>query len=301
MRRTITAVAALAALGGAAPATAAITASDVTGADLVSTDITNGAGGFSGGYVFCPAGRRVLTGGAYWGPTVGPPSFEDADNAYLANSTVTNDKKGWYADGFHRAPSYSMDLTELAFCIGTRQLAGSKLRYVTKRAGNFSKASGRARCPQGSRVHTGGAFFHPKDDGPNPPQGGDSRTAASFPLKNGAGWYGGGTSGYANGRLSVFAWCLPEGQFGPIKQKTVTQTLADDANGGGYVDCPGARAALTGGAYWRKPNRPLSRALNAGVISSSSVTEDGKSLYATGQSAGNGHKLVTVVHCVGGV
>jgi hypothetical protein len=100
--------------------------------------------------------------------------------------------------------------------------------------------------------------------------------------------------------MSVFAWCLRKGRFGPIKVVTATFSALENANTGGYIDCPGDRAALTGGAHWRRPGEGLARSKGAGAIGGSSPTSFVTAWYAAGQSYGDGHRFRIVIHCLGG-
>lgn len=283
-----------------APA-AKITATDIAQAEVAGGSETNVSGGLLGGYISCEVGDRVLTGGAYWHQTGEGGTFEEADNAYLANSSVTKNAKRWYADGHHRFPQVSMDLTQLALCVGKRALRGSELVAKSVAANNSYKAHAKARCPRGTEVHTGGAFFHSKGEPPDPQEGGDSINSASTPLANGRGWYAAGLSGYVDkARLTVYARCLAKKRIGPIKVVKETLTADDGQNTGGVVACPGNKAPLTGGAYWRKAGKNLAHSVGAGTISSSVLTGLPFGWYATGQSSGDGRRLTTVIRCVGG-
>jgi hypothetical protein len=302
LKRVGIATAAGTALGLLLTATSAakLTSADMFGATLVQDSIVNPVGGFSGGSVGC-GGGRVLTGGGFWNVTGQAPTFEDADNGYLAGSSPARNGKGWYAEGHHRFPDVSRDLTRYAFCVPGKKLRGAKRVTKTVKASDFKLVKAGARCPRGMRVFTGGAFFHAKGAGPDPALGGASRPSASFPKPNGRSWYAAGQSGYLEaGRLSVFAWCLRKDRFGPIKIEKATFTAPDSANTGAYLDCPGDRAALTGGAYWRRPGKSVAQSKNAGVIGGSSPTSYVSAWYAAGQSYGNDHEFRILIHCLGG-
>jgi hypothetical protein len=277
------------------------TASDLADANTVGDSTTDASGGRFGAAVSCQGHARVLTGGAYWHETGHGGNFEEADNAYLANSTVTKDPNGWYADGFHRFPIVSMDLTVLALCVKKRVVKGSKLVAKTVTVNDALKADAKAKCPHGMRVYTGGASFHAKGEPPVPEEGGNSRTSASAPLANGGGWYAAGSSGYGEkSKLSVYARCLAKKRFGPIDVVKETLTADDNENTGGTVACSGNKAPLTGGAYWRKPDKNLAHSVGSGSISSSVLTGLPFGWYATGQSFADDHRFTTVIRCVGG-
>ena len=291
-------VAASALVLAASASGAKITAGDIFGAAESQETSTNVAGGHEGGFVSCDAGRRVITGGAYWHQTGTGGNYEEADNAYLGDSAVTKDGKGWYADGFHRYPLVSMDLTLYTLCIPKRQVKGTMLIGKTVSVNDSYDAHAKAKCPQGWEVYTGGAFFHAKGEAPNPDDGGGSRTSASMPLANGSGWYGAGTTGYGEkSKLTVRARCLPSRRIAPTKLVKETFTAGDNANTGGLVGCPGDRVPLTGGAYWRKANKGLARSVTAGVIGSSIISSL-PGWYATGQSGGVDLRFTIVMRCL---
>ena len=289
----------------AAPLTSASTANaDITKADLGDASLrtsvqTDATGGFIGGSAECNQSERLLTGGAYFQPSAGGGSAADADNAYLAGSAPLSSDR-WYAEGIHRFAQYSIDLVEYAFCLPKQRLQGVTTKEKTVDASDFSRAQGTAHCPNGTRVISGGAYFHEQGSGPDPAGGGDSRFSASFPEPNGSGWYASGKSGYDNkGRLTIHARCLDESRLGSIETEKAKQTTLD-VNVGGYTFCPGTRAALTGGAYWLRPGRSVKDSPEAGAISSATLGTFPDGFYATGQpKSGVSRQFVTIIHCIG--
>lgn len=73
------------------------------------------ANGTAGGYLKCPAGQRIVAGGAYWHQPGQGPNPANAPNVTLGSSAATFDAKGWYADG--RADSSTSQLTIVAQCL----------------------------------------------------------------------------------------------------------------------------------------------------------------------------------------
>ena len=284
-----------------APAKAAkITNADVVNSVLISSSVQIPFAAYGGGYLSCLDGQRALTGGAYWNTTNQAPDPSVADQGYLANSTVTDNDKGWYADGFHRSNAGALSFTENLRCLPKERLKDAKLSQKTVSASDFKNADALAECPSGTRVFTGGSYFHTKGDAPSPTDTGGSRTSASFPTKNRKGWYASGSGSVPDkGRLTVLAWCLPKGRFGPVEVLTNKETVDHDQDGGGSTACPVGTAALTGGAYWLRPGKNVEHSIGAGIISGSSFISNMLSWYVAGQSAGDSHKLITVVHCVG--
>ena len=288
-------------LVASAPAAAAkIKADDVVGSALVGSSVQIPFDAYGGGYLSCLPQQRVLTGGAFWNTTNQAPQPGVADHGYLANSTATDDGKGWYADGYHRSDAGPLSFTESVRCVPKERLSRGKLSQKTVPAGDFRKPDAFAKCPRGTRVYTGGAYFHAKGEPPSPTVTGGFRTSASFPTGNRKGWYASSDGGVQqNLRLTVLAWCLPTGGFGPVEVVAQTQTVDSSQNAGGFTACPAGTAALTGGAYWRRPGKDVEHSIGAGIISGSSFSSDVLSWYVAGQSVGDAHKLTTIVHCVG--
>jgi hypothetical protein len=72
----------------------------------------------AGGYVRCPKGTLVLTGGAEFHRGNRPPNPRDVGLATISSSAPTKDAKRWYADGSHQfGPNVRLDV--IALCAPT--------------------------------------------------------------------------------------------------------------------------------------------------------------------------------------
>jgi hypothetical protein len=76
-----------------------------------------GVGASVGGGLACPAGERIVTGGAFWHVAGMGPSTSLADNRFLSSSSPTADAKGWYADAFNGGPTADAQLETVVLCI----------------------------------------------------------------------------------------------------------------------------------------------------------------------------------------
>jgi hypothetical protein len=70
----------------------------------------------SGGYVSCPPGQRIVTGGAFWHAPGAGPSPALASLSRVSSSAPTPDGSGWYADGLHGSDS-ALRLHTVLLCI----------------------------------------------------------------------------------------------------------------------------------------------------------------------------------------
>jgi hypothetical protein len=111
-----------------------------------------------GGTAACPAGHRIVTGGAFWHL---PGKGRDKGlQAYLRSSAPTSDVDGWYASGWSDVGT-SLVLQVVALCLR----AASVGAYAVKRNDVRIKPDGgtggdTVTCPSGKRVAAGGAFWH---------------------------------------------------------------------------------------------------------------------------------------------
>ena len=144
-------------LVASAPAAAAkIKADDVVGSTLVGSSVQIPFDAYGGGYLSCLPQQRVLTGGAFWNTTNQAPQPGVADQGYLANSTATDDGKGWYADGYHRSDAGPLSFTESVRCVPKERLSRGKLSQKTVPCGRFPEARRACQVPEGhTRLHGG--------------------------------------------------------------------------------------------------------------------------------------------------
>jgi hypothetical protein len=163
------------------------------------------SGHTGGGYVKCPRGQRIVTGGAFWhfahqGPDPG------TDPGALGSSSATFDAKGWYADGVAFS---SAQLTITALCLPPSRIGSYTLKHITFKPGAGGVAGGYLKCPKKQGIVAGGAFWHKPGKGPDPNNAlvdvlGSS--AATFDAK---GWYADGATNNTSLQLTAVAQCLP--------------------------------------------------------------------------------------------
>jgi hypothetical protein len=173
---------------------------------LRTDDLTIADEDYGGNYLACPAGKRVVGGGAYW-HTV--PNSGPGDNyAYLTSSTATSDGRGWYVSGLRNQTAPTIGLQILALCVPKAKVATYTLRTTTLTVQGGHEAGGYLACPKGKRVVTGGAYWN---DIPNtgPHYQDDVLLRSSTPTSDGLGWYASGYdySGKTMG-LTISVLCL---------------------------------------------------------------------------------------------
>ena len=114
----------------------------------------------AGGYVSCPAGYKVFTGGAFWWRN-SPDEFLIGDPTLTLNgSTPTFDGNGWYADGLNFNDAVDANLRVIARCLPEGRLDKVKLRKETVGVSSSGPVDRRVACPDGTRIISGGAFWH---------------------------------------------------------------------------------------------------------------------------------------------
>jgi hypothetical protein len=162
-------------------------------------------GNIAGGYVKCPRGQRVVTGGAFWhqkgkGPDASNPGGE------IGSSSVTFDAKGWYGDGFTPVGD---QLTVTALCLPSSRVGNYTLKKETLPAGSNGVAGGYLKCPKNHLIVAGGAFWHAPGKGPNPSNALQDQLGSSAATFDAKGWYADG-DGTSSLRLTIVAQCLPK-------------------------------------------------------------------------------------------
>jgi hypothetical protein len=174
-------------------------ADQVGSIQIVSADFgRNPANDQAGGWVACPAGTRVIGGGADWNL----PS--DRAVTYAAPS---DDGVSWYATGWSTGAGDSLHVE--AYCVDSGELAGAQRvthSYTDPAAGTNLQAV----CPGSTRVLTGGVFAALAGQGVDPGQfAGDVQD--SFPDTARLAWHASVPWGLPAGTtVYVTAWCVPD-------------------------------------------------------------------------------------------
>jgi hypothetical protein len=196
-------------------------AGEVGSIQVVSADFTRNSSKQGGGWVACPAGTRVIGGGADW--NLG--AIRDVE--YFAPS---DDGASWYATGSSTKVGDSLHVE--AYCVDSSELAGAQLvkqAYTDPASGTNLQAS----CPAGTRVLTGGVYAALPGQGVDPGQfAGDVQE--SYPDPNRLAWRAAVPWSLPAGTtVVVTAWCVPASiPTVTITSKPPQQTSQTSANFG---------------------------------------------------------------------
>ena len=246
----------------ASPASGEIDAGDLDTAATVTADFHAGAtdgGQVAGGYVSCPAGYKVFTGGAFWWRN-SPDEFLIGDSTLTLNgSTPTFDGNGWYADGLNFNDAVDANLRVIARCLPEGRLDKVKLRKKTVGVSAAGPVDRRVACPDGTRIISGGAFWHNPGAAPDW-TGAFDRLASSGPTSARA-WYAAGAPQVGPRRLTVVARCLASGRLSAYKRLDDRTTLQSGAPWSVTAGCGGGRRVGPTGVYFHKPGKPPKPAL----------------------------------------
>jgi hypothetical protein len=188
---------------------------ELKGAATVTQDFTSAPGTTTeGGYVSCPSGMRTLSGGGFLHV---PGAAPDPGNAHhtLSSSTATFDGLGWYADGrWAGIGQPAQTLTVVVRCLPAAALSASTLvtQDLTVPGGNGASST-YLHCPAGTRVYTGGAFWHKAGSAPDPALARADWASGNTATFDALGWYARGVNGWGNPSsslvLTLDAHCLP--------------------------------------------------------------------------------------------
>lgn len=249
-------------LGGASPAAAALDPGAYT---VVSGDylIISDSPGLGSRTTNCPAGMRVVTGGAYLhsGDGVANPSL----NAYLSGNAPAADALGWYgsAISWDGADLY---LRVTAYCLPTESFGPYSVRTRDIDVAHNASAGARVACPTGKRVVSGGVFWHATGDPAPVAQEGYVRS--SGPLPGRTKWFGAGFND--NGStlvMTIRVLCRPQATL-PYSVVTKDISFAADQAQGSSALCPTGKRVVAGGAWWHRPGEGPDHDINAYVRAS---------------------------------
>jgi hypothetical protein len=128
-------------------------------------------------------------------------------------------------------------------------------------AGNVpGTGGGKATCPQGMLVVTGGAWWHRPGEGRS-----DEHSAylgASAPTANGRSWMASGIQWEAETlTLEIVAYCLPASAVGTYSIRTHAVTVNGKQVGVAEASCPTNKQLVTGGYWWHRPGEPWNKGL----------------------------------------
>ncbi len=183
----------------------------------------------AGGYTPCPAGQRVVSGGAFWHADMANPVGTDADTSWIGSSSPTTDGLGWYADG-NNASATARVFTTIIHCLPTASFGPYTIvQPDSAEIPDAATTGGFQSCPAGQRIVTGGAFWHVTAMGPTPPNAAGVQLSSSTPTTDGLGWYADGLngSGVGNYRLTTVLLCVtPKLPAPPVTPTPITPTPA---------------------------------------------------------------------------
>jgi hypothetical protein len=246
-------------IGGVPAADAAkIDAGDVKNADTRVSDDPVPSGETGSGFVPCPTGSRVFSGGAFWYTTGGPagPSMAGGVHA-ITSSLPTTSGNAWYAHGFNES-GVDLTLRVIAQCLPAGKLSGTKLRKKTLRVEIDPPAVGsrQAKCPDETRLYTGGALWSPPgSDSLDLDTADDTLLSTSAPL--------GQRTWYANGRnlaavprdLIVVALCLKSTKLESYSRRQAGVEITPPGSGLFSRQCKRGGAVGPAGLLWHKPGK----------------------------------------------
>ena len=210
----------------------------------------------------CPAGYKVFTGGAFWWRN-DPNGLTGDPTLALTSSTPTFDGNGWYADGVNRMEDDPWNLRVIARCLPEPRL--DKVIVRKKTVGREIPAGPvdrRVRCPDGTRIISGGAFWHRAGAAPDWIDALGGYLASSGPTSARA-WYAAGanTALAERFRLTVVARCLASRRLSAYKRLDDRTKLQSGAFWSVSAACGGSRRVGPVGVYFHKPRKPPRPAL----------------------------------------
>ena len=217
------------------------------------SEVNTVAGQPAAGENVCGGDLRAFSGGTFWdGPAVSP---SDADE-YFTSSLAPFGKRHHYGAG----GNVSAGLTghsRYVQCLPQVKLRKSRTGIKDIPVANLGHGGGHARCPQGTRLFGGGAFWHDGDGKPTFALANDAWLSSSYPDEDRRLWYADGENRTGDDAvLRVVVRCLPTDRLSKIKVRRTNHSLEDGEVGGGPRTCPAGAVAMTGGAYRHRPGEP---------------------------------------------
>ncbi len=272
------------------PATGSVSAAGVLhpGDASVHTKELPFSGGWRGGTVRCPVGKRAVSGGA----SFHRPGLEPApgNDVRLISSGPTTDGRGWHAAG-DTGETDPIVLRITVRCLPKARTGAYSVRTRDLPDGFGVRQRGSLSCGTGKRIVTGGAFWAREGRGPAPT--GSNTLLRSAPTADGTRWTVEAFS-YSDDDhvLRIALLCLAKAKVGrlTIRHRDFPAT----GHFGGTVDCPSGKRAVAGGADWYQGG---TRAASSS-LGNSSVTRSGRGWFATGYQTADGVVLRATVLCV---
>jgi hypothetical protein len=245
-------------LTAVSPASASrLKAGDVKAGTLITSDVPidddfGGAALIGGGYVSCPAGTKIFTGGAYLYRTGLDPQPAAPRRAHVTSSTPTEDGNGWYADAVSRGN------TELTLRTVLRCLPGLTTADVVWQSETITREDSggekTARCPDGYRAISGGTYFSTPGGGVEPDNA-PSKVMNSTPTADGRGWFGRAVA-FAELDITVAVRCMASDELAPYTRETVETEIGSHDTAVETGACPRSHPAVgPAGAFLSQPGK----------------------------------------------
>ena len=172
-----------------------VEADQVGGILVIGADFDRNSSGLAGGWVACPAGTRVIGGGADWNM---------ASNREIDYAAPSDDGASWYATGYSVTAGNTLHVE--AYCVDAGELAAAQRvtqAYTDPAPGTALVAS----CPYHTRTLTGGVYAALAGSGVDPGQYA-GHMMDSFPSFT-EGWNASVQNLPAGTTVYVTAWCVP--------------------------------------------------------------------------------------------
>jgi hypothetical protein len=151
-------------------------ADQVGAIQVIAADFDSNSSGLAGGWVTCPAGTRVIGGGADWNM---------AGDRYIAYAAPSDDGASWYATGKTYVTGNTLHVE--AYCADAGELAAAQ-RVTQAYTDPPSGTNLVALCPTNTRTLTGGVYAALAGSGVDPGQNA-GLVQDSFPDMNRLAWH----------------------------------------------------------------------------------------------------------------
>jgi hypothetical protein len=186
--------------------------------------------------------------------------------------------------------------SEVVVCAPAEQLASATLLITEVHSQNTNYIyTARRDCPGGTRVYSGGGFFHVRY-GPPDLLSGYQTVYASMPTGNG--WFFGANAYGLTEDLTYDVRCLPTSQVPTVV--SVTRNFPVSAAGliSGSAFCPVPLHAYSGGAWWHTDDSTLPA--DVGALSASEPSGYATAWHAEGWGYSADAVLSVTVRCTSG-
>ena len=244
----------------ASKAEAKIDAGDLKQSTTATVDFAAAPNAGTGGTALCPAGTKVFSGGAFWYETGSPdPAPTITSGLTLTGSSPNFQGSGWYADG-RNASGDGFTLRVIARCLPEQKLDSVVTKVKTLNVPNGEVVDKELECFRGTRVISGGAYWHDvgSSTSPQPAEAGDGSISSSTPL-SARSWYVSAFNGPsaipAAREDTISARCLVSRKLTKYKKVTSLSGLSAGGSSLATNKCKGAGRAGPAGIHVSRPGK----------------------------------------------